>query len=305
MTTRTGNISSLLAPGLRKVFFDVYKGLGEAQYAQVCNIVNTDRNYFDDYEMSMLGGDFPVKDEGVGIGYVDPVSGNTKRYTPITYGKGFRITEEAYEDDLYKTIGPKASKALAKAARNAMEVKFGLFLDDAITGTTYTGFDGHHLLHVATAGHTILYTGALYGNAPATAVDLSVTSLQAGITNMRKQPDSDGVIAGIVPKKLVIPPDLEFVARELLESAYKPFTANNEINTLKGFGISIVLNYYQTDTDQWMLLGDQHDINWVWRRKLKFDNSDDFDSGDAKFKGTYRAVIGFGDWRGTYGCAGG
>jgi hypothetical protein len=303
MTLRTGNISNLLAPGLRKVFFDYTKGLGEAEYSKVSNQLTTDRNYFDDFEMSMLGGDFPVKDEGVSITYVDPVTGNTKRYTPVTYAKGFRITEEAYDDDLYKTIGPKASKALAKAARNAKEVRFGAFLDDSCTGTTYTGFDSQALCY--STGHSIIYTLGTYANEPSTAVDLSVTALQVGISNIELQQDSDGVVAGYRAKYLITHANNRFLVAELLKSDYKPYTANNEINALAGEGLVPIFNHYMTDTDLWLLLAAEHDINFVTRKKLRFDNSDDFDTGDAKFKATERYTLGFGNWRGSYGTVGG
>jgi hypothetical protein len=303
MVMRTGGFSNLLAPGFRKVFFDDFKGIG-TEYDKVANIGSSTRNYEKDYEMSMLGGTFPTKGEGVSIQYTDPVSGNTKTYTHVTYGLGFRITEEMYEDDLYKTMGGKASKGLAKAAANNLEVRWAGLLDDLNTGTTYTGFDSARCC-LYTTGHQILYTGGYYSNAPATAVDLGVTSLQAAITNIEKQPDKDGVIAGLKASKLIIAVDQRFMAKEMLKSEYKPFTANNEINSLKDEGISFIVSHYMADLDMWILLADKHDLNFFWRRKTRFDNSDDFDTGDAKFKASQRYSLGFGDWRGTYGTFGG
>ena len=96
MTIRTGNFSNLLAPGLRRIWMDNFKAR-PTEYDKIFNVDKIDRAYVDDYEMSMLGGSFPAKAEGESIEYVDPKGGNTKRYTPGTFGMGFRVTEEMRE----------------------------------------------------------------------------------------------------------------------------------------------------------------------------------------------------------------
>ena len=65
----------------------------------------------------------PQKDEGAGIVYDDPVSGPTKRYTHLTYGMGFRVTREMWEDDLYGKM-KKMPKALGRSALYAGAVRF-------------------------------------------------------------------------------------------------------------------------------------------------------------------------------------
>ena len=73
------------------------------------------------------------------IEYVDPKSGNTKRYTPGTFGLGFRVTEEMYEDSLYG-IMRKMPKGLAKAQANTVELHAISVLDDAFGAAgIYTG----------------------------------------------------------------------------------------------------------------------------------------------------------------------
>lgn len=300
MTTRTGNFSHLLAPGLRKVFFDYFKGL-PTEYDKIAKMGTSKRNYEDDLEVSMLGGSFPEKDEGVSIDYVDPSQGNTKRYSHKTFGLGFRVTWEMLEDDLYAVMN-KMSRGLAKAARNGTELQFWGMIDDAFTGATYTGFDGHRLCY---ASHVVLFTGATFANTPTTQVDIGISSLQAAVLNIEKQPDSDGVIAGMKPWRVVIAPDNKFIMRELLGSAQKPYTAGNEINALMDEDLSYFVNHYQSDTDAWLLLAKEHDLNFIWRRKTFFENGDDFDTGDAKFKAVHRHSQGFGAPQGVYGSSGG
>lgn len=300
MTMRTGGFSKLLAPGLRKIWFDDFKSY-PTEYDKIFHVLTSTRNYEEDLEMSQLGGTLPKKPEGESIQYMDAVQGNTKRYTHDSFGGGFRVTEEMYEDDLYNIMS-KMSRGLAKAQANTIELQAIGVLDDAFTGSTYTGFDGLSLCNTA---HTILYTGETYANTPSTQVDLGITSLQAAITNLEKTPDSDGVVCALKPRLLIIAPDNKFIARELLRSEYKPYTSGNEINALLDEELKYFVSHYLSDTDAWFVLCDIHDLNFFWRRKPRFDSSDDFDSGDAKFRATHRSSQGFGNWRGLYGSSGG
>jgi hypothetical protein len=295
-TTRTANLSALLYPGLHKVFFNEYKGiLTKTEYDKIFNIETSTQNYEKVYEMTMLGGSIPEVGEGEQITYVDPVGGNTVTFTHKKWGRGFAITEEAYEDDLYRTIGPNATKALAKASSNTIEVQAASVLNNATSTTYYTGFDSKAL---ASTSHTVLFTGGTYANRPATLGALGITTLQAAVLRIEKCPDQDGVIAGLRAKLIVIPPDLRFLAHELLKSEYKPFSANNEVNALASEGLSYFVSHYLSSTTFWCVLADKHNLKFFWRRKPRFDPSDDFATGNALFKVTQRHIQGFGDWRG-------
>jgi hypothetical protein len=304
MTTRTAGFSNLLAPGLRKIYFDEYKRR-PSEFTSIFNLLTSERAYEDDYEMSMLGGAMPKKPEGISIEFVDPLTGTTKRYTHSTFGLGFRVTEEMYEDDLY---GPmkRMSQGLAKCASNEVEYQAVGVVDNANVTTYYTPFDG---LALASTVHLLLSTqaappnlrggmAATYANRPATYGALGITTLQAAILRMEMTPDQDGVLCMIKPKMLFIPANLRFVAKEILKSEYKPYTANNEINPMVDEGLTFFVWHFLASTTMWGLIGDSNPLNFFWRRKAKFDNSDDFDSGDAKFKATQRHSQGISDWRG-------
>ncbi len=299
MATLTGGHSTLLAPGLRKIWVNDFKAY-PTEFDKYLNVNTSTKNYEKDYEMTMLGGAFAEKPEGESIDYVDPKAGETKTYTHKTFGMGFRISEEMYEDDLYN-IMKKMPKGLAKAQANTIELQAAGLLDDAFNGSTYTGFDGYALCY---ASHKVLFTGGTYGNTPSTQVDLSITALQAGLLALEKTVDSDGVLCVLKPSKLLITPDQIWIADEILKSKYKPYTSGNEINALEGV-LSPVVLHFTSDTDAWFIQCTEHGLNFFWRRKPRFDNSDDFDTGDAKFKGTHRAIQGFGEWRGIYGSSGG
>ena len=307
MTTTRSLFSNLLAPGLRKIYFDEMKER-PSEYEGIFNIESSKRKYEDDYQMAGLGS-MPQKSEGVSIIYDDPLSGNTKRYTHLSWGLGFRITHEAYEDDLYGMLGKKMSSQLAKAARNAQEVHAWAILNNAFaasaTASTLAAsntFDGYSLCNVA---HVRL-GGGTQANRSSTDADLSVSSLQAAIDLFEGWTDERGMPLVCVPKRLIIPYQTKWIAREILNSSAKPYTANNEINPLQDEDLSFIVSHYLTDTDSWFLIADKgvHGLNFFWREKARFDNSDDFDSGDAKYKGYQRFVAGVSDWKGVFGSQG-
>src|SRR3990172_4281785 len=98
MATSTGSHARLLDPGYRFVFFKILDEHG-MEYDKVFNVMGTERAYEEDIVFAGLGA-VPEKPEGTNVIYDDPIQGNTIRYTNLSYGMGFRVTEEMFEDDL-------------------------------------------------------------------------------------------------------------------------------------------------------------------------------------------------------------
>lgn len=301
MPATTAAFSHLLAPGLRKVYFDNLKKF-EEEYSKIANVHSSTRAYEEDLMMAGLGR-FLHKPEAEPLTYDTIYQGNKKRYTHKTFALGFAVSKEQYDDDLYGVF-KKMSAALAKAAAQTVELEFAGLLDDAYTGGTYTGHDSKALCatdHALTAGGT-------YANEPSTQVDLGIGALRAASERMEKTVDERGLPANIGRGKLVVvTPTYQWVAKEILGSEYKPYTADNELNAFKDMGMSYMVSHYMSDDDMWFLLGDKdtHDINWFWREKPRFDNEDDFATKTARFSGWMRFSLGFTDWRGVDGSSGG
>lgn len=302
MPTTTGQFGQLLAPGLRKIFFQHLKER-PAQYSMIANINSSSRAYEEDLEMAGLG-TMPTKPEGTSILYSDPTQGGKRRYTHVSYGLGFRVTEEMYADDLY---GPmkRMTRELAKAARNVREVTFFNVLNNGFTtevgfpkfGTTESLFNTAH----------VLIGGGTLANRASTDADLGVAALEAAILLFDNLTDENGIPIVLKPKHLIVPPALKQVAREILGSEFRPYTANNEVNAvIQNDSLSDMVVNYLTDSDSWFLLADkdEHDLNFFEREAVRFQNGDDFDTGDAKFKAFQRFSVGHGEWRGTFGSLG-
>jgi hypothetical protein len=84
---------------------------------------------------------------------------------------------------------------------------------------------------------------------------LSSANLQAAITVMMKYTNSAAKRLGIVPRWLLIPPDLLWTARTITESQGLPGTANNDINVARGAVEPLVVPNW-TDTNNWYLMAD-------------------------------------------------
>jgi len=301
MPAPTGAFSNLLVPGFRKTFFTHLKDR-KKEYEQLFYMTTSKRAYEEHLEGTMFGS-MPKKPEGTSIVYQDPIQGGVKRFTHVTYAMGFRVTEEMMEDDLYGVVGNKNSRALKRSAMNAREVAaFNIF---NLSFTTEYGFpkNGSNEALVSTS-HTLI-GGGTASNRPSTDVDISYAALEAAVLNFNTLVDERNLPIDIMPETLLFHPTDLFLVSELLESEYRPFTANNEINPLKS-RFKPVWSRYLSDPDAWWLVGEKSEEGLIGfiRRELRFQNGDDFDSGDAKYKASQRFSFGCSEWRYLYGSSG-
>lgn len=295
MTAVRGAFSGLIAPGYRKIVFDSYRER-PTEGNKLVNMGGMTRAYFDDLKLAGFGV-LLDKPEGGRVLYQDPLQGDPKRYIASTWGLGFRVSEEMMEDQLYGIFGNKMSRALGRSVRNNFEVVAASVLNNGFN-SAFTGFDGLPLFHSA---HPNL-GGGTQSNVGAT--DLTLAALQAAVEAFHGWTDDRGLQVASIPKYLVVGVSNMWTAGVLLGASLVPGGATNDPNIIANLGLQIIVSHYLTDPDAWFLIGDEHDMNYFDRRMPKFSNTDDFDSGDAKFKVTRRNAAGFGDWHGTYGSPG-
>jgi hypothetical protein len=98
----------------------------------------------------------------------------------------------------------------------------------------------------------------------------------------------------------------KFVAREILGSAGKPYTAQNEINALIDEDLAFMVCHYITTSTYWFLSAAKgiHDLNFFWRDQPIFDVFDDPWTKNAIATVYQRHTKGFGTWRGIDGSTG-
>lgn len=299
MAITTSQIVDALDANLNDLFQDGLTSWGE-EYRKVGNVLNsTKQSEVDSYESGFAA--MPEKAEGVAATYDTILPGIKKTYTHVTYALGYELTEEAIEDNLQtpQTFN-KLPAALNRSAIETVEVTFFNIFNN---GFSTTGFDGVALF---ATNHPNL-DNSTQSNKPTTDVDLSVTSLTAGLTAIEKFVDERGLKRPTKAVLLMVPTDSWNVAEELLGSEFKPYVANNEVNALQKKDLQYFVAHYLTDTDAWFLLAEKgmHQIKFFWRVKLgALRRGTDFDSTNLKHLARMRFSVGWSHWMGTYGSEG-
>ena len=305
MTITRAQALSLLEPKLSNIWNEAYP-TRPVEYTSFVNIRETKKRTVTDYKLSDFG-PLRLKGEGEAIIYDDPLFGPEKAYTPVRFALGYKITQEMIDHELYGQA-ERFERALIKSAVDLQETKAALLFNNGFGTTADDGFDatGFDGLATFSTAHTRLDAGTVLRNRPSTDVDLGVTGLQNALIDFHTQNlDERGRPQLIRPKLLVINPGDIFTARELLQSEFKPGTANNEVNALREEGLSFTVSHYLTDADSWFLLGDQHDLNFIWDVRPRGGMEEDFDTEVIKRKVVEGFFVGHGEWRGTWGTSGG
>lgn len=303
MAARTSAFSHLLQPVLHDIFFNRYNQWPE-EYSQIFNVLTTDRAYEEDSEVTGLG-KLVKKTEGQTISYDDPKQAkNLVRYTPEIWSLGFRVSYELYKNDLYNIIN-KAPEMLARSARQTIEAEAWNVFNQAFS-TAYPGRDGKALCAIDHPNIAVDAASGPYSNRLATDSDLSITALQAAVELLEGTTDDRDLNLMIKPKTLLCTAANKWMARELLNSEQKPHTSDNEINALSDEDLKYMVGHFLTDNDAWFLIADKldHYLRFYFREQIKFDNDDEFDTGDAKFKAMVWFKAGFSGWRGVIGTPG-
>ena len=288
-----------LEPGLNALFGLEYKNYAN-EHSQIFDTENSDRAFEEEVMLSGFG-NAGVKPEGQSVNYDAATETFTARYTHETVAMGFSVTEEAIEDNLYDSLSARYTKALARAMAYTKQVKAATILNDAFS-TTY----GDGVALCATT-HPLV-SGGTNANTPSTAADLNETSLEAAVIDIAGWTDERGLLIAARPKKLVIPPALQFVATRLLETEGRVSTADNDINALKNNGAvpeGYAVNHYLTDTDAWFLMTDvPNGLKHFVRTSMQTSMDADFDTGNSRYKARERYSFGVSDPLGIYGSPG-
>ena len=292
-----------LLPGLNALFGMEYKRYGE-EHKEIYETESSDRSFEEETKLSGFGA-APVKSEGAAIAYDNAQEAWTARYTHETIAMGFSITEEAMEDNLYDSLSARYTKALARAMAYTKQVKAAYILNKGFTGTGNPTYgDGQVLFSTA---HPLV-SGGTNSNRPTTPADLNETSLEAAVIQIAGWTDERGLLIAAKPRKLIVPPALQFVATRLLETELRVATADNDLNALRNNGSipeGYTVNHYLTDTNAWFLTTDvPNGLKHFVRMAMNTSMDGDFDTGNVRYKARERYSFGVSDPLGIYGSPG-
>ena len=301
MTTTRSSFVDLLDPSFRHIIFDEYERRPE-YYSQVFQVETSDRK---SEKMSQVTnfGLFSEKTEGDSITYDDPLQGYDVEAVHAAYALGFRVTEEMYHDDQFR-IMKRMPKMLSVSAKETVETIAWSLINNGFS-SSYVFGDAKELFAL---DHPLV-GGGTGKNTLTVAADLSATSLKQAIQDFEETTDHRGLPLRLKPDVLMVPPALEWTARELLHSGFAPDAqtglTDTRVNPLKERGINLFVNPYLTDPDSWYLIDTtHHQLYFFWRKPLTFESDTDFNTGDGLFKASMRFSRTAADWRGIYGSPG-
>jgi len=301
MAISRAQLAKELEPGLNALFgieYDRY----EAEHAEIYDTESSDRAF--EEEVMLVGfGNAQTKAEGAGVNFDNASEAYTARYTHETIALAFALTEEAMEDNLYDRLGARYTRALARSMAHTKQVKAAATLNNAFN-SAFSGGDGKELC----ATDHPLAGGGTFRNEPSTAADLNETSLENALIDISTFVDERNMIIALRGMKLIVPPQLQFVADRLLESTLRVGTADNDVNAIRNMGMlpeGYTINHFLTDPDAFFIKTDApNGFKHFERTPLSTNMEADFDSGNMRFKARERYSFGYSDPRAVFGSPG-
>jgi len=290
-----------LLPGLNALFGLEYATYGQ-EHKEIYETESSERSFEEETKLSGFSA-APVKNEGAPIAYDNGQEAWTARYTHVTIAQVFSLTEEAIEDNLYDSLSARYTKGLARSMAYTKQVRAASVLNNGFSAS-YPGGDGVALF---SASHPLV-SGGTNSNIPSTPADLNETSLEAAVIQISLWTDERSLLIAAKPKKLIVPPSLQFVATRLLETELRVGTNDNDINALKNNGSipgGYAINHFLTDTNAWFLTTDvPNGMKHFVRTPLSTSMDGDFDTGNVRYKARERYSFGWSDPLGMWGSPG-
>ena len=301
MAISRAQLAKELEPGLNALFGMEYARY-ENEHAEIFETETSDRAF--EEEVLIVGfGNARDKSEGQGVAYDQASEGFTARYTHETVALAFSLTEEAVEDNLYDRLGARYTKALARSMAHTKQVKAANVLNNAFS-SSFLGGDGKSLV----ATDHPLAGGGTFSNRPSAFSDLNETSLENALISISTFVDDRNMILALQGTKLIVPPQLQFVADRLLETPGRVETADNDINAIRNMGLlpqGYAVNHFLTDTDAFFVLTDCPDgFKHFERSPIATSMEGDFNTGNVRYKARERYSFGFSNPRAVFASQG-
>lgn len=303
-TILTGNFPRLMQDGVESIFGNTYDERPK-QWMEIFAEKTSSKNY--EVLVQAEGyGLASIKPEGDEITFDSRRQGFTPKFIMTTYGKGFTVSEEAIEDNLYDIMLGQAASLARSMGITEETVSFNML--NRAFDAAYTMVDGDGKSLIATDHQLGPTNTGTYSNRLSTNAAFAEASLEALLIQIDRAQDARGLPIKLMPNKLVGASENRFEFERVIGSVLQNDTANNAVNavgSLSAIRNGWLTSPFLTSTSAWFLTTDAPDgLCSFSRRAMKFGEDDSFTTGNKRFKATQRYSKGWGDPRGIYGSTG-
>jgi len=298
---RSTDFRSIVEPILNEEFDGLYNQRADEWKQVFTERQGIPRNYHEEPVLYGFGA-APELPDGMPVTYQSGGVLFNARYVYKVYGLAFALTKVLVEDGDHISIGQTYAKHLAQSLIETKETLCANILNRAFN-SSYAGGDGVSLVNSA---HPI--ASGTFSNVLTTAANLSQTSLEQMLIQIRNAIDNNGKRIRLTPTKLVLSPSNVFQGEVLLKSVLRAGTGNNDINPINSMGMidggQANLSRLTSTTAWWVQTDAKVGLQLMMRRKLEKSMEGDFETDSMRYKATERYIPGWTDPRTIYGTAG-
>lgn len=262
-------------------------------------------------------GSFQEKIEGAAPAFDAPFEMIPTQAVFNTYALAAMMTEESELEDPIGLKG-KIPRMLAKSERNTKDLQIASLLNLGFS-SEQVGADGqplfsasHPLGPIATPTGVVSQVGQTFSNTLGNS-DLTPETLHQGELIFETTLDDRGKKDRRTTKWLVVPTNLEKIAKEVLGTPYKPYTPDNTVNT--EYQAQELYTWRDlTNPFAWFLLGnkgepdtednDCHGLAVWFKYQNKVKSWEDPMTSNFFIKSRYRMALAFWTWRSAVGSQG-
>jgi hypothetical protein len=301
MPMNSTQFRSIVEPIISEEFDGIYEQRAD-EYKQVFKESRgTPRNYHEEPVLYGFGA-APELPDGTPVTYQSGGVLFIQRYLYKVYGLAFALTKVLVEDGDHIKIGQTYARHLAQSLIETKETLGANILNRAFNGS-FVGGDGVSLV---ANNHPIV--NGTFSNQLTTAANLSQTSLEQLLVQIRNAVDNNGKRIRLQPTKLVVSPSNVFQAEVLLKSVLRTGTNFNDINPVNSMGLlsggQANLSRLTSTTAWWVQTDAPEGLKLLMRRSLEKSMEGDFETDSMRYKATERYAFGWTDPRTVFGTPG-
>jgi hypothetical protein len=284
-----------LYPGLKMLIMNSYNEI-PMQCNELFRKESSDKA-FEEFQTAAGLGLFGVVPEGATPNQDRFFDGYHKRFNHVAYGLRLGFSWEA-QKDLKTRLFAERARDMGRSARSTQETVNASLLNLAFSNTQL-GPDGEPLCDAA---HPNI-RGGTQSNLLSPAGTVSVTTVRRMLTMGRRFYDDTGVRrVRLSWDKLVVPPEEEWAAKEVLMSAGRPDTANRADNVSRGVVTPFVYDYLEDDAFFWLMAKKSEHYLFIFEREAFGTTEYEEEENTMQWiRGYYRQSYGFAHWMGVIG----